>query len=278
MKTRLAAVGIAASGALILAGCGAANETGPRRGIRFHRWGPRGLRNDLRRWRQHPAGRDPGVGRGFPEDQPGRHDQLRPQRLGRRAHPVHRGRRRLGGQRRVHQGRRGHQGRLPAAAAVSSRCRSTSRRSRSSTTSRASTTCSSRRRRSRRSSPARSPPGTTRPSRPTTRASTCPPPRSPRCTAATSPAPPQNFTDYLSGAAKADWPSPVADTWPIQGGEAAQGTSGVIGAVKGGQGTIGYADESQAKGLGDGQGQGRRRVGRPERRGRRQGRSRPRSA
>ena len=60
----------------------------------------------------------------------------------------------------------------------------------------------------------------------------------------------QNFTDYLSGAAKADWPSPVADTWPIQGGEAAQGTSGVIGAVKGGQGTIGYADESQAKGLG----------------------------
>jgi len=59
----------------------------------------------------------------------------------------------------------------------------------------------------------------------------------------------QNFTDYLSGAAKADWPSPVADTWPIQGGEAAQGTSGVIGAVKGGQGTIGYADESQAKGL-----------------------------
>ena len=70
----------------------------------------------------------------------------------------------------------------------------------------------------------------------------------------------QNFTDYLSGAAKADWPSPVADTWPIQGGEAAQGTSGVIGAVKGGQGTIGYADESQAKGLGDRQGQGRRRL------------------
>jgi phosphate transport system substrate-binding protein len=60
----------------------------------------------------------------------------------------------------------------------------------------------------------------------------------------------QNFTDYLSAAAKADWPTPAADTWPIQGGEAAQGTSGVIGAVKGGNGTIGYADESQAKGLG----------------------------
>jgi len=60
----------------------------------------------------------------------------------------------------------------------------------------------------------------------------------------------QNFTDYLSVAAKADWPYPVADTWPVQGGEAAQGTSGVVGAVKAGNGTIGYADESQAKGLG----------------------------
>ncbi len=59
-----------------------------------------------------------------------------------------------------------------------------------------------------------------------------------------------NFTDYLSKAAKADWTYPGADTWPIQGGEAAQGTSGVIGAVKAGAGTIGYADESQAKGLG----------------------------
>jgi phosphate transport system substrate-binding protein len=59
----------------------------------------------------------------------------------------------------------------------------------------------------------------------------------------------QNFTDYLSVAAKADWPTPVADSWPIQGGEAAQGTSGVVGAVKGGNGTIGYADASQAQGL-----------------------------
>ncbi len=59
-----------------------------------------------------------------------------------------------------------------------------------------------------------------------------------------------NFTDYLSKAAKADWSYPGSDTWPIQGGEAAQGTSGVIGAVKAGAGTIGYADESQAKDLG----------------------------
>jgi phosphate transport system substrate-binding protein len=37
--------------------------------------------------------------------------------------------------------------------------------------------------------------------------------------------------------------------WPIQGGEAAQGTSGVISAVKAGDGAIGYADESQAGSL-----------------------------
>lgn len=59
-----------------------------------------------------------------------------------------------------------------------------------------------------------------------------------------------NFTDYLAGAAKADWPYPSADTWPVQGGEGAQGTSGVVGAVKKGAGTIGYADESQAKDVG----------------------------
>jgi phosphate transport system substrate-binding protein len=60
----------------------------------------------------------------------------------------------------------------------------------------------------------------------------------------------QNFTDYLSQAAPADWTNKASDTWPLQGGEAAQGTSGVIGAVKAGSGTIGYADESQAGGLG----------------------------
>jgi len=59
-----------------------------------------------------------------------------------------------------------------------------------------------------------------------------------------------NFTDYLAQAAAADWTYKAGDTWPTQGGEAAQGTSGVVGAVKAGQGTIGYADASQAKGLG----------------------------
>ena len=66
----------------------------------------------------------------------------------------------------------------------------------------------------------------------------------------------ENFTDYLSQAASGAWPYEPDGAWPIQGGEAAQGTSGVVGAVQGGVGTIGYADESQAGSLG-GAGQGR---------------------
>lgn len=59
-----------------------------------------------------------------------------------------------------------------------------------------------------------------------------------------------NFTDYLSKAGEGAWADEASDTWPLKGGEAAEGTSGVIAAVKGGDGTIGYADESQAGGLG----------------------------
>jgi phosphate transport system substrate-binding protein len=59
-----------------------------------------------------------------------------------------------------------------------------------------------------------------------------------------------NFTDYLSKAGDGAWPHEPDDTWPIKGGEAAEGTSGLVAAVKGGEGTIGYADESQAGGLG----------------------------
>jgi phosphate transport system substrate-binding protein len=60
----------------------------------------------------------------------------------------------------------------------------------------------------------------------------------------------ENFTEYLAAVAGADWPHEADGVWPVQGGEAAQGTSGVVGAVQGGQGTIGYADESQAGELG----------------------------
>jgi phosphate transport system substrate-binding protein len=59
-----------------------------------------------------------------------------------------------------------------------------------------------------------------------------------------------NFTDYLSQAAPSVWSEPADDAWPVKGGEAANGTSGVVDAVKNGDGTIGYADESQAGDLG----------------------------
>ncbi|MEP6666395.1 MAG: phosphate ABC transporter substrate-binding protein PstS [Nocardioidaceae bacterium] len=59
-----------------------------------------------------------------------------------------------------------------------------------------------------------------------------------------------NFTDYLSQAASSDWSYGSVETWPIKSGEAADGTSGVIAAVRGGDGTVGYADESQAGDLG----------------------------
>jgi phosphate transport system substrate-binding protein len=60
----------------------------------------------------------------------------------------------------------------------------------------------------------------------------------------------QNFTDYLNKASGGAWTEKGAQKWPVAGGEAAQGTSGVIGAVQGGNGTVGYADESQAGSLG----------------------------
>ena len=54
-----------------------------------------------------------------------------------------------------------------------------------------------------------------------------------------------NFTDYLAQTADGVWTYGSVEEWPIQGGEAAQGTSGVVNAIKGGDGTIGYADHSQ---------------------------------
>ncbi|MFI7277726.1 phosphate ABC transporter substrate-binding protein PstS [Streptomyces sp. NPDC049879] len=60
----------------------------------------------------------------------------------------------------------------------------------------------------------------------------------------------ENFTDYLAAVAPDAWPHEVSDVWPVDGGEAAQGTSGVVQAVTSGEGTIGYADASQAGDLG----------------------------
>ncbi len=60
----------------------------------------------------------------------------------------------------------------------------------------------------------------------------------------------ENFTDYLSQVAPKVWTHEVSGEWPVKGGEAANGTSGVIEAVTAGEGTIGYADASQAGELG----------------------------
>lgn len=58
-----------------------------------------------------------------------------------------------------------------------------------------------------------------------------------------------NFTDYLDSAASS-WTEGATETWPIEGGEGADGTSGVVASVTNGEGTIGYADASQAGDLG----------------------------
>ncbi|MCW2842263.1 MAG: pstS [Nocardioides sp.] len=59
-----------------------------------------------------------------------------------------------------------------------------------------------------------------------------------------------NFTDYLEKAADGKWTYPHDGVWPIKGGESGDGTSGLVAAVKAGEGTIGYADESQVGDLG----------------------------
>ena len=60
----------------------------------------------------------------------------------------------------------------------------------------------------------------------------------------------ENFTEYLAAAAPEAWAYESDGEWPVEGGEAAQGNSGVVAAVAGGQGTVGYADLSQAGDLG----------------------------
>lgn len=60
----------------------------------------------------------------------------------------------------------------------------------------------------------------------------------------------ENLAEYLSAAAPEVWDAEVSGDWAYEGGEAAQGTSGVVDAVKNGNGTFGYADASQAGDLG----------------------------
>ncbi|BDI23754.1 phosphate ABC transporter substrate-binding protein PstS [Herbiconiux sp. L3-i23] len=60
----------------------------------------------------------------------------------------------------------------------------------------------------------------------------------------------ENFTEYLNAVAPDVWTAEPDGVWPIDSGEAAQGTTGLVDAVTGGNGTIGYADASRAGDLG----------------------------
>jgi phosphate transport system substrate-binding protein len=59
-----------------------------------------------------------------------------------------------------------------------------------------------------------------------------------------------NFTDYLFQTAGDVWTSEPDGVWPLEGGEAANGTSGVVGVVESTVGAITYADASRAGDLG----------------------------
>ena len=59
-----------------------------------------------------------------------------------------------------------------------------------------------------------------------------------------------NFTDYLHEAAGSVWTFDPDSSWPLKTGESGAQTSGMIQAVNAGDGTIGYADASQAQDLG----------------------------
>ncbi len=60
----------------------------------------------------------------------------------------------------------------------------------------------------------------------------------------------ENFTAYLEEAAGDAWPHEASGDWPIEPAEAGQGSSGVVSAIEGGEGTIGYVDASHVGDLG----------------------------
>lgn len=60
----------------------------------------------------------------------------------------------------------------------------------------------------------------------------------------------KNFMKYLSAVAPDFWPHEAAEDWPVEGGQSGERTSGVIETIKSTEGTIGYADASQAGDLG----------------------------
>ena len=60
----------------------------------------------------------------------------------------------------------------------------------------------------------------------------------------------QNFVSYFKDQAPDSWTYDLSENWPNEVGQGAKGTSGVISTVQQADGTIGYADASQAGELG----------------------------
>lgn len=59
-----------------------------------------------------------------------------------------------------------------------------------------------------------------------------------------------NFVNYLAAAAPEAWPYEPSENWPNDVGQGAKGTSGVVSTIDMADGTIGYADYSQAGSMG----------------------------
>ena len=214
----------------------------------------RTLRRNRRRRLERPAGRPGSLDRRLRERKLGRHDLLRPGRLGWRPRTVHRRRHRL---------RRHRRAALRPTKANSARrdealrTRRTDRDPGLHLADRGHLqppwrrrTAASTRKPWRRSSTRKSRAGTTRRSPKTTRASNCPAPGSPRSTAPTSRARRRTSPTTSPKRPRASGRTKSSGEWPVKGGEAASGTSGVVEAVTAGEGAIGYADASQAGELG----------------------------
>ncbi|HYH29476.1 MAG TPA: phosphate ABC transporter substrate-binding protein PstS, partial [Pseudonocardia sp.] len=60
----------------------------------------------------------------------------------------------------------------------------------------------------------------------------------------------ENFTEYLAAAAPDVWTHGAVETWPISGTQSGAQTSGMIDVVSSAEGAIGYADASRAGDLG----------------------------
>lgn len=60
----------------------------------------------------------------------------------------------------------------------------------------------------------------------------------------------ETFQKYLAATAPSVWTHEPSDEWPLQSGEGADGTSGVVDAISAGDGYIGFADASRTSELG----------------------------